>query len=129
MLYGKGLFKFEDAVSKHWPEFAQNGKTDVRICDVFRHQSGLAWFTEAIPSYKDAYTENIKKNKLGEFIEKQKLHFPERTKTEYHSQSRGMIINEVVRRLDSRVSFLSKYLIEKFREIKQVHTTISRLVQ
>lgn len=29
-------------VSKHWPEFAQNGKEGIRICDVLRHEAGLA---------------------------------------------------------------------------------------
>ena len=31
MLYDKGLFKYEDNVSKHWPEFGQNGKENVKI--------------------------------------------------------------------------------------------------
>ena len=39
------MFKYEDSVAKHWPEFGQNGKENVKICDVFRHQSGLSWFT------------------------------------------------------------------------------------
>ena len=109
ILFGKELFKYEDCVSKHWPEFGQNGKENVKISDVFRHQSGLAWFTEPIPTVKHAWLENIKQNKIGEFIENQKLHFPQSkdnatsTKTEYHSQSRGLIINEIVRRLDPKV--------------------------
>ena len=37
ILFGKGLFKYEDYVSKHWPEFGQNGKENVKISDVFRH--------------------------------------------------------------------------------------------
>ena len=36
MLHSEGLFKFDDKVSKYWPEFAQNGKEDVRICDILR---------------------------------------------------------------------------------------------
>ena len=70
------MFKYEDSVAKHWPEFGQNAKENVKICDVFRHQSGLSWFTETIPSVQDAWTESIKKNKIGALIEKQKQHFP-----------------------------------------------------
>ena len=111
MLYDKGLFKYEDKVTKYWPEFGKEGKGDVRICDVLRHQSGLAWFTQSIPSIKDAWTENIKQNKIGQFIENQKQHYPIypdiKTTTEYHGLSRGVIVNEIVRRIDPKVLFFS----------------------
>ena len=102
MLYDKGLFKYEDVVAKHWPEFAHNGKEHVTIADVFRHQAGLAWFTESFSTIKDMWTENIKENKVGKMIEGQKLHYPEDTKSEYHGMTRGFIINELIRRLDSK---------------------------
>ena len=44
-----------------------------------------------------------KQNKIGEFIENQKLHFPQSkdnatsTKTEYLSQSRGLIIHSMIK--------------------------------
>merc|ERR1711983_295641 len=104
LLYDKGLFKFEDKVSKHWPEFGQNGKEDITIADVMRHSSGLSYFTESLSSIKDAWTENLKKNKVGEIIEKQAPHYPEHpsgSKCEYHAMTRGLIVNEIVRRLDS----------------------------
>ena len=81
--YLSGLFKYEDNISKYWPEFGQNGKEDVKICDVFRHQSGLSWFTESISSVENAWTENIKKNKIGALIENQKLHFPKSVSINY----------------------------------------------
>ena len=43
-LFDKGLFNYEDTIAKYWPEFAQNGKENVKICDVLRHESGLAHF-------------------------------------------------------------------------------------
>ena len=60
MLHSEGLFKYDDKVSKYWPEFAQNGKEDVRIFEVLRHESGLAWFTESLPTIKDAWIELVK---------------------------------------------------------------------
>ena len=108
MLYDQGLFQYEDKVTKYWPEFGQEGKGEVRICDVLRHQSGLAWFTKSIPSIKDAWPENIKLNKIGQFIETQKQHYPfypdgTNTTVEYHGLSRGVIVNEIVRRIDPKV--------------------------
>ena len=43
-LFDKGLFNYEDTIAKYWPEFGQNGKENVKICDVLRHESGLAYF-------------------------------------------------------------------------------------
>ena len=108
MLYEKGLFKYEDKVTQHWPEFGQNDKEEVKICDILRHESGLAFFSKSISTFKDAWTENIKQNKIGEFIEQESLHFPpeadgNKFKREYHSLNRGFMINELVRRLHPEV--------------------------
>lgn len=117
MLYGKGLFKYEDKISKHWPAFGSNGKGDVTIAEVFRHAGGLSYFTESIPSIKDAWIENIKANKISDFIEKQPLHFPTTgdKKTEYHAQTRGMVINELVRRLDPKQRTIGEILREDIK--------------
>ena len=112
MLYEKGLFKYEDSISQYWPEFGENGKSEIKICDVLRHESGLAYFSKPLASFENAWTENIKKNQVGELIEQEEQHFPTekdgiKFKREYHSFSRGMIINELVRRLHPEV-----YMIE-----------------
>ena len=108
ILYDKGLFKYEDKIAKHWPEFSQNGKENVKICDVLRHEAGLAYFQKDCPSLDDLKTDNIKLNKVSDIIEKEELHFPEYEKSdskrEYHSFTRGFILNEIVRRIDTHVS-------------------------
>ena len=104
MLYDKGLFCYDDKIAQHWPNFGQNGKENIQICDVLRHESGLAHFSESIPTIKNAWCDNIKLNKMGAFIEKEKQHFPRNLKTEYHYFSRGLILNEVIRRIDPKVS-------------------------
>ena len=107
MLHDKGLFKYEDHVAQHWPEFAQNGKEGIRICDILRHESGMPYFTKSIPSFENAWKESIKQNKIGEFIEQQPAIFPEvdgiKFKREYHALSRGLMVNELVRRLHPEV--------------------------
>ncbi len=108
MLHDRGLFEYEDKVATFWPEFECHGKENIRICDVLRHQSGLAWFTESIGSIKDAWTENLKGNAIGNLIEQQVPHFPSysdgtQTRTEYHALTRGLILNEIVRRIDPQV--------------------------
>ena len=36
LLVDKGLLDYGEKISKYWPEFAQNGKEDIRVCDVLR---------------------------------------------------------------------------------------------
>ena len=112
MLYDKGLFCYDDKIAQHWPNFGQNGKENIEICDVLRHESGLAHFSESIPTIKNAWYDNIKLNKIGAFIEKEKQHFPRISKTEYHALSRGLILNEVIRRIDPKVSRYLQHLQE-----------------
>ncbi|VDK65670.1 unnamed protein product [Gongylonema pulchrum] len=38
MLVDRGLVAYEDQVSKHWPEFGQNGKEDITIEMLLAHQ-------------------------------------------------------------------------------------------
>ena len=104
MLYDKGLFCYDDKIAQHWPNFGQNGKENIKICDVLRHESGLSQFSESIPTIRNAWYDNIKMNKIGAFIEKEKQHFPRISKFEYHAFSRGLILNEVIRRIDPKVS-------------------------
>ena len=35
MLVDKGLLKYDEKVSTYWPEFASNGKCEIKIEDVF----------------------------------------------------------------------------------------------
>jgi len=64
LLWGQGLFKYEDLVSKHWPEFGASGKESMTIADVFRHEAGLSLFPESV-QLEDTLVENIKKNHMG----------------------------------------------------------------
>ena len=47
-LVGAGLVSYEDKISSHWPEFAENGKSEITIADLMRHESGLASLDQSI---------------------------------------------------------------------------------
>ena len=47
-LVDRGRLAYDDPVGKHWPEFGQNGKQDVRVEDVLRHEAGLPFFQKTI---------------------------------------------------------------------------------
>ena len=114
MLVDKGLLKYEEKVAHYWPEFAQNGKSDIKLEDVLRHESGLARFNGVVHQPEDILRENIKKNSIGSVIEKCAPVFPNSGKStgsnrEYHAATRGFILNEIVRRVDPKKRYLVKY--------------------
>ena len=126
----KGLLAYEENVTKYWPEFGQNGKENVTVADVLRHESGLAWLNHTFKK-DDFHPENIKLNKIGSVIEKEPFHEPMpagplkvQTPREYHSVTRGLILNEIVRRVDSRGRTIGEILLEVMSHISCVRSVL-----
>ena len=44
MLAFQGLMKYTEKISSYWPDFGQNGKEDITVADLLRHEAGLAQF-------------------------------------------------------------------------------------
>ena len=44
LLLLQGLMKYTEKISTYWPEFGQNGKEDITVADLLRHEAGLASF-------------------------------------------------------------------------------------
>ena len=81
-----------------------------------RHESGLAYFSQQLHK-DDMVTENIKKNKIGEIIEKDKQAFWDpKYPREYHDFSRGMIANEIFRRIEPEGRTMGEYMREEIHE-------------
>ena len=76
-----------------------------------RHEAGLASFDKAL-SRESLLTENIKKNMVGEVIEKQEQSFPPTQKRAYHAVTRGWIANEVFRRVEPSGATVGEQLQE-----------------
>ena len=118
LLVDQNLLDYNEKVSKYWPEFGQNGKDDITVADVLRHESGLAWLNCTLQKH-DAHRSNIHKNVVGSILEKEQAHFPQfagpnkvPTKREYHSLTRGLILNEIVRRVDPKGRTIGEILAE-----------------
>jgi len=83
-----------------------------RPLSYLRHESGLSFFRKSI-SKEQTTTENIKRNALGEVIEEEEPHWPNSgTKRMYHGISRGWILNEIFRRVDSGGRTVGEFLKE-----------------
>ncbi len=111
-LVDKGLVQYDQKIAKYWPEFAKNGKEDITVEQLLRHEAGLGQWIGKF-KFEDLLTENIKKNAIGKVVEEESCHFPPEkmnTKREYHGMSRGWILNEIFRRVEPSGRTIGEYL-------------------
>jgi CubicO group peptidase (beta-lactamase class C family) len=116
-LVGKGLLDYKARITDYWPEFGANGKGELTVAELMRHEAGLASFDTSI-ELEDLLTENIKKNVIGRLIERQTQKFPKggSGRREYHAMTRGWIVNEVFRRVDPARRTIGEFLHDEISE-------------
>ncbi|KAG0224480.1 hypothetical protein BGW42_005077 [Actinomortierella wolfii] len=97
-LVGQGLLDYDEPIATYWPEFAQNGKANVRVKDLMRHQSGLHYLDdeEELLSWDHLHDRENWVDRLA----RQKHHFEGEPKRAYHAVTRGWFLDELVRRVD-----------------------------
>ncbi len=112
-LYGKGLIDYSARIADYWPEFAANDKGELTVADLMRHEAGLAAFNISLAP-QDLLPENIKLNKVGQIIEGhvQRYREGDGRRREYHSVTRGWIVNELFRRVDPAGRTIGEFLRE-----------------
>ena len=125
MLVDRGLIDYDDAISKHWPEFAKESKHGITLADLMRHESGLANFTQSIDPEK-LTPKALKKNSLGQIIENEKPWFTEGAENprEYHALTRGWVANELFRRVEPGGRTLGEFLREEISEPLEIDVFI-----
>ena len=120
LMVERGLVDYGEKVSTYWPEFGQNGKDDITVADVLRHEAGLAQAFDQPLQLEDIQTKNLKRNAVGKIIESSGPSFPKdnknkdgtSSKRQYHAVTRGMILNEIVRRVDPKGRTVGEILRE-----------------
>ncbi|MBN8218735.1 MAG: beta-lactamase family protein [Spirochaetes bacterium] len=90
-LFEKGLFKYEDAVAKHWPAFGQNGKGNISIAMVLAHQAGIPRVAVPLARMGDLVF-------TARALEAAKPEWTPGDQNGYHPLSGGMICDELARR-------------------------------
>ena len=110
-LVSNGRLRYNDKVADHWPQFAANGKGELTIADVMRHEAGLAALRVSIAP-ADLLTENIKRNRVGKVIEDHASRYRKGhdNRREYHAVTRGWIVNEIFRRVDANGRTIGEFL-------------------
>jgi CubicO group peptidase (beta-lactamase class C family) len=116
-LVSKGLLEYKEKIAHYWPAFAENGKGNLTVAELMRHEAGLAAFDMSIEP-DDLLTDNIKQNKIGSLIEahKQSYRAAGGSTREYHAVTRGWIANELFRRVDPEGRTMGEFLRQDISE-------------
>ena len=93
MLVAEGRLRYDDAVAKHWPEFAHAGKEATTVAQLLSHQAGLTAFAETIP-----FEELYDWQRCCERLARQAPFWPPGQQTSYHAMTWGYLAGEVFRR-------------------------------
>ena len=99
-------------------------KEDITIADVMRHEAGMPYFDKPLKGIEEAWPENIKSNSIGQLVAAQTPFYPAETKRQYHSMSRGIIANEIIRRVDPQGRTIGEILNEDV-QIDGIHCGLS----
>ena len=88
---------FDAPVARYWPEFAANGKQDVKVWHLMNHASGLSGMDEPMEP-EDLYDWD----KICSALAKQEPWWEPGTATGYHAITQGYLIGELVRRISGQ---------------------------
>lgn len=111
MLAERGLMSYEDKVSKHWPEFAAEGKGDVTVGQMLSHQAGLCG-----PSVPTTAEEMCNQALMAERLATQAPLWTPGSRSGYHALTVGILAGELVRRVSGKTigTFFREEVAEPF---------------
>ncbi len=94
VLADRGLLDLDAPVARYWPEFAANGKGDVRVRHLLSHTSGVSGWEERMTT-ADLYDWE----KATRLLAAQAPWWEPGTASGYHALNQGFLVGEVVRRI------------------------------
>ena len=97
LLADRGELDFDAPVAHYWPEFAANGKSEIKVSHVMSHTAGLSGLDEPTRP-EDLYDWH----KITGLLAAQAPWWEPGSASGYHLLTQGYLIGEVVRRIDGR---------------------------
>lgn len=97
MLVERGIIAYADKVSKHWPEFAAEGKGNITIGQMLSHQAGLCG-----PTVPTTVEEMCNHALMAERLAAQAPLWEPGSKSGYHALTVGILAGELVARVTGK---------------------------
>lgn len=97
LLADRRALDFDAPVARYWPEFAANGKADVKVSHLMSHSAGLSGWKEKMTT-ADLYDWE----KATSLLAAQAPFWKPGTASGYHALTQGYLVGEVVRRITGR---------------------------
>ena len=97
VLADRGQLDFDRNVADYWPEFAQNGKEQVKVWHLMNHAAGLSGMNDLM-SAEDMYDWD----KIVTLLAAQAPWWEPGSASGYHAITQGYLIGEVVRRITGK---------------------------
>ena len=93
LTHERGLLDVREPVAKYWPEFAENGKEDIRIRHIMSHTSGVSGWEDKMT------TEDIcNAPEAAARLAKQAPWWEPGSASGYHAATQGHLLGEIIRR-------------------------------
>jgi CubicO group peptidase (beta-lactamase class C family) len=111
-LHSMGLLDYDKKIIDYWPEFSKHNKADITVRQLLSQQAGLCLFN---PEDAGRYTiKDLKNNDtLSRILENIIPLWEPGTKYGYHGGSEGLLIMELVRRIDPLHRTIGKFFQEE----------------
>ena len=93
VLISRGIIAPSDKVAKHWPEFAENDKSEVTVAHVLAHTAGVSGWDD-----KMALEDMCDVQAATEKLARQAPWWTPGTAVGYHPITQGLIVGEIIRR-------------------------------
>lgn len=93
----RGELDFDAPVARYWPEFAANGKAEVKVSHLMSHSAGLSGWKEPLAK-EDLYDWD----KATALLAAQAPFWEPGTASGYHGLTQGYLVGEVVRRITGK---------------------------
>ena len=97
MLVDRGQLDVERPVVDYWPEFGQQGKSEIKVRHLLTHEAGLAGVDEQLPDGAVLDWDHM----IGA-LERQPPIWTPGESMGYHAITYGWLVGEIIRRIDGR---------------------------
>ena len=113
MLADRKRISYETRLAEVWPEFGQHGKDQITLSQLMRHEAGCVVLCPPLP-IADLQTERIKQGAASDVLASMIPKWPKGPGSrQYHPETRGLLVNEVIRRVDNGSRTAREFLEEE----------------